>query len=103
MEELSNLVPQKANIEEENKLNPDDIKTTILAEMFQFYEEEAEQSAWLDSNPFLKKVNSYLKRMDHVQNLCYVIILWSMIDQTAGWCMHMQSKEVGKFPPVSLL
>ena len=86
MEELANLVPKK--VEEDRKLNPDDIKTTILAELFQFYENECTMNHMIDQNPFCKKMNDYLRKMGNVKLLCFLIIVWSFIDQQPGWCRH---------------
>lgn len=93
MEELKNLVASTKEANEEKKLDPDDIKTTILAELFHFYEEERYMNKMLDSNPTCKKINFYLKKSGNLKSLSFLIIIISFFEQTSHWCKIAQGEN----------
>lgn len=78
-------------------LDPNLIQTTILAEVFEGAEEEAELNKAMAKDEKLAKFHHYMMNMRPVRNVCLIFVWLSLIDQKEPWCK--QGHKDGKFDP----
>jgi len=72
--------------DQDQKLDPSCIETTILAEVFFRNEEAAEFANIIDESPKLKRLFQLIQKAHLVKNICLVFIWFSFFDQQESWC-----------------
>ena len=78
--------------QEEKKLDPTNIQTTILAQEFLDYEEKMQLKSKLIENEFLSKILHYVDRGHPLRIICFFIIWVSFFCLEPSWCRNRIEK-----------
>ena len=74
------------------QLDPTNIQTTILAEIFQEYEDIAEHREVLRTNSTMAKISMFMNRLHPIKTFSLVIIFLSFYVSRPDWCREAHEK-----------